>query len=104
MIMQKDKNFYNIIAYIFEIISFIIMFILIIDEISFHLINSKTNFILITIGVSCGSLYYKLHTIPITEAISHYWKYKVLKQDKTKSNNNEDYASFKDNQNENNPT
>jgi magnesium-transporting ATPase (P-type) len=102
--MQEDKNFYNIIAYSSMTIAIIFGTIHITNSFNnFLVLNPEQKFTFNLLIVGLISLYYKLHTTPITEAISHYWKYKVLKQDKT-TNNNEDYASFKDNQNENNPT
>ena len=94
----------NTIPYIAIIIASIIAIIVFLGAFEIINIDKDINF-LISLSIMIPSqIYYKYRTIPITEAISHYWKYKVLKQDKTKSNNNEDYASFKDTQNKNNST
>ena len=89
----------NKIAYISFFISVILAVILILIMFDIVVIDYKyATHLISTIIFGFSQIYHKFKTIPITEAISDYWKYKIKKQDKSKPTGN-DYASFKDAQN-----
>ena len=89
----------NTVPYIAMVSMWIVCIILILNTFQIIVFDYKHTMIILIISMSIPShIYYKYHTIPITEAISDYWKYKIKKQDESKPKGR-DYASFKDTQN-----
>jgi len=79
---------YNTITYISQIIAFLIMIIIGIDLFyNDNIIQEKFEFPVTMVGVSLSSLYYKYHTVAITEAIKDFWRAKTNK-------NNDDSQTY----------
>ena len=97
---STDHKIYNTIGYISFILGIICVLIIINKYVSYIDIQilGKYEKIMPIIGGGFIMIYHKIHTIPITEAIANYWKYKIKKQNK---NTAQDYASFKKEENEN---
>ena len=99
IIKTLKDNFYNNIAYFIFTIGFILMLTTLLSV--SNLINFEYKYSGNILGIcafGCGEIYRRLRTVPITEAITNYWKYKIKKQNK---NTAQDYASFKKEENTN---
>ena len=96
MAQQKDHS--NI-SYILHLVSVILGIVLILNITDLITLEHKySNIIIGIIMTGLIKISNELETIPITEAIANYWKYKIKKQDK---NTAQDYASFKKEENTN---
>lgn len=95
MIKSEDK-LYNTIAYISLLIWYLFVILIIINQFVYSfIIDENYKSVLIIVGTGFAMIYYKIHTIPITEAINNYWKYKIKKQGKNEESENLDYKSWK---------